>query len=81
MRQIVSRQVAVGRILLGRREHNIGQPVTVQIEHLEFNALVDKCTDTACKLNLVADESQQHAHCKNACAVALCWRWQNDFGA
>ena len=80
MGQIVSRQVALGRVLLGRREHNVGQPVAVQIEHFEFNALVDECADTACKLNLVADESQQHAHRENACAVALCLRWQNDFG-
>ena len=53
----------------------------MQIEHFEFNALVNERTDATRELNFVADESQQHAHRENACTLVVRLRWQNDFGA
>ena len=72
MGQIVDRQVALWCVLFGGRQHNVGQSVAMQVEHLEFDALVDEGADASSELHFVTDERQQHANGQNRIARVLC---------
>ena len=52
----------------------------MQIQHFQFNALIDECCDTARELHFVADEREQHAYSKYRDAMTLGLRSQNNFG-
>ena len=46
---------------LGRREHNVGQALALQLEHPQFDDLVDQAADAQRELFLVGEEREQHA--------------------